>query len=374
MRTDWNIELVREFFNNINLELIGEEYINNKTPITIKDNKGYMYKVRLDNIMSRQGLRKIHKSNPYSLYNIQLDLNKFNPSSKILSKIYEGNTSLLTLECGLCHEKYKRSLNSINKANNKICRKCSQLYSPQYQKKSNEEIYKLFKNKEYELLPFKYKNNFTLLECIDKNGYKLKISFNNLQRNRKPLIFSGKTNFENYLYNLKVFSKNNKIDTTPILVFKLNKKVFGKFKCICGENFTTEGFRFVNKSKLICDKCSKAISHRELKVMKYLESLDVCYLREYTFKDCKKKKCIPFDFYLPKYNLCIEVDGEQHYREAFGDHSKFTSKERLEITKENDKIKTDYCNKKEIFLLRIPYWEFKNEEYKKKISKIININ
>lgn len=39
------------------------------------------------------------------------------------------------------------------------------------------------------------------------------------------------------------------------------------------------------------------------------------------FADCRTKVSLPFDFYLPSYNLIIEADGNQHYsssRKAWG--------------------------------------------------------
>ena len=44
------------------------------------------------------------------------------------------------------------------------------------------------------------------------------------------------------------------------------------------------------------------------------------------FKDCRNKKPLPFDFYLPQYNLCIEFDGQLHYMSVkyFGGDEKLT--------------------------------------------------
>ena len=38
------------------------------------------------------------------------------------------------------------------------------------------------------------------------------------------------------------------------------------------------------------------------------------FLTQHKFNDCKFKKPLPFDFYLPEYNMCIEFDGEQHFK------------------------------------------------------------
>ena len=58
---------------------------------------------------------------------------------------------------------------------------------------------------------------------------------------------------------------------------------------------------------------------------------------------------MPFDFYLPEYNICIEFDGIQHFepRDAFGGKVEF------EKTKLRDKIKDDYCKNNGLSLIRI---------------------
>jgi very-short-patch-repair endonuclease len=60
---------------------------------------------------------------------------------------------------------------------------------------------------------------------------------------------------------------------------------------------------------------------------------------------------LPFDFYLPEYNLIIEFDGDQHYRntEKFGKNGGF---ERIQ---KHDKMKNEYCEKNNIHLLRLTY-------------------
>jgi len=77
---------------------------------------------------------------------------------------------------------------------------------------------------------------------------------------------------------------------------------------------------------------------------------------EYKFNDCLSDKGYPFryDFFLPEYNTCIEYDGIQHYEsiEYFGGDDK------LNKTKINDNIKTNYCIDNNITLIRIPYTKF----------------
>ena len=61
-----------------------------------------------------------------------------------------------------------------------------------------------------------------------------------------------------------------------------------------------------------------------------------------------------FDFYLPDYNLAIEYQGEQHYR----DNGFF--KDKLEVIQRRDEIKRKYCQENNIKLLEISYKDFKN--------------
>ena len=62
-----------------------------------------------------------------------------------------------------------------------------------------------------------------------------------------------------------------------------------------------------------------------------------------------------FDFYLPKYNLCIESDGNVH-SDKINWNGKMTDEEmekELKLNQYRDKIKNEYCENKEINLVRV---------------------
>ena len=105
-----------------------------------------------------------------------------------------------------------------------------------------------------------------------------------------------------------------------------------------------------------CSICSS--SKGELRVLKYLDNKKIENTQQKTFDDCKYKSKLPFDFYLPKYNTCIEYDGEQHYNPI----EKWGGVKNLENIKLRDSIKTKYCSDNNITLIRIPYWDFENIE------------
>ena len=100
-----------------------------------------------------------------------------------------------------------------------------------------------------------------------------------------------------------------------------------------------------------CPSCCD--SKNEIVIKKILEHHNIDYESQKEFDGCKYKRNLKFDFYLSKYNICIEYDGEQHYTTY--NYEKDDSD--LKIRQLRDKIKTDYCLKNNIKLIRIKYTE-----------------
>ena len=98
-----------------------------------------------------------------------------------------------------------------------------------------------------------------------------------------------------------------------------------------------------------CPICNE--SKGELYIRKYLDENNMEYENQKRFNGCKYKRTLPFDFYLPNYNICIEYDGEQHSNEKHY----FNRKNNYNETLEKDKIKTDYCKNNNIRLIRVKY-------------------
>jgi hypothetical protein len=102
----------------------------------------------------------------------------------------------------------------------------------------------------------------------------------------------------------------------------------------------------INK-KAGCPICSE--SKGEKFVASILDKLGVSYQRERRFHDCRGIcNLLPFDFYIPEINTCIEYDGIQHYEPVFGE-------ENFKRTQASDQAKNVYCEEKGINLIRIPY-------------------
>jgi len=169
------------------------------------------------------------------------------------------------------------------------------------------------------------------------------------------LIFSGH-NLGEENPNLLLEWDWNKNTINPYEICS-NSKLSAFWICSkCGESYKTRIDHRAGKSKTGCPFCK--FSKGELEIKKYLKNFKIDYIPQYQFKDCKHKKSLPFDFYLTKYNICLEYSGRQHFCpiDYFGGEKAFNEQKR------RDKIKEDYCKNNKIPLMIIPYWEFDNIE------------
>ncbi len=136
------------------------------------------------------------------------------------------------------------------------------------------------------------------------------------------------------------------------------------FKCkICGNEWWAKPNNILFGKG--CPKCK--VSKGEKKIIQILNAKNINYQTQKTFEKCKHEKLLPFDFYIPSLNMCIEYDGIQHFEPCtFGGISMEQAIEKLKSCQFRDMIKTKYCLENNITLIRIPYYNYKN------IEKIIN--
>ena len=118
-----------------------------------------------------------------------------------------------------------------------------------------------------------------------------------------------------------------------------------------------------------CLYCHRIMSKGERKIAKLLKKYKVEYITQKRFEDCKDKHCLPFDFYLPDYDICIEYQGKQHYSlSTLFDKTAKSFEER----QKRDQIKREYCKNHNIKLIEIRYDENIEEKLELEIlNKII---
>ena len=115
-----------------------------------------------------------------------------------------------------------------------------------------------------------------------------------------------------------------------------------------------------------CPKCNE--SHGEAQITQWLKQYDMIGIPQKRFTDCVDIKSLPFDFYIPELNVCIEYQGEQHYRPVnFGGISDEDAYNKFVTTQYHDEIKKDYCLKNNIKLICIPYFEDVDEYLNKNL-------
>jgi hypothetical protein len=124
-----------------------------------------------------------------------------------------------------------------------------------------------------------------------------------------------------------------------------------KIKIICPEHGEFQQKANDHMCGYGCYKCNESKGEREIR--NYLKNNNIIFTEQKKFSNCKNIKLLPFDFYLPEYNICIEFNGRQHYEplDYFGGNKRFIEQQK------RDKIKMEYCLNNNIPLIVIKHNE-----------------
>lgn len=91
----------------------------------------------------------------------------------------------------------------------------------------------------------------------------------------------------------------------------------------------------------------------ETTIRNWLQHNKIEFLPQHIFKDCKNINGLPFDFYIPSLNLCIEHQGGQHFKSV----EYWGGELALKQQQARDQIKRDYCKNNNMSLVEIKYTE-----------------
>lgn len=94
-------------------------------------------------------------------------------------------------------------------------------------------------------------------------------------------------------------------------------------------------------------------SSYESHIASILSSEYIEFITEKIFPDCYNGY-YRFDFYLPNENICIEVNGEQHYKYS---RAFYKTSSEFKKAQERDRRKISYCLARGIKLYIVPYWD-----------------
>jgi len=209
----------------------------------------------------------------------------------------------------------------------------------------------------YDLVVFNNANDKITIKCNDCQNIFIQRLSSHIEKNHPKgcpnCAIKQQSNVRLYKASNK-FHKTIQIKQPDIDFSKDTYSGWNKpYKCICKKCnhvwLSTPNNLMNGKG---CPKCKS--SKGEKQIEQWLKEHSIKFIPQMKFDKCKNKRKLPFDFYLPELNTCIEYDGEQHFKPfGFGENPQ----EKFQRTKINDEIKNQFCKQKRINLLRIKFNE-----------------
>jgi very-short-patch-repair endonuclease len=157
----------------------------------------------------------------------------------------------------------------------------------------------------------------------------------------------------------KIWSNKNKKSSFQYSP-QANQKVW--WKCLDGKH--DDYARNIDSSTRYNYRCpSCTIFKGEIKIEDWLIKNHIIFKSQKTFKKCKYKQVLQFDFYLAQHNLLIEYQGEQHEKPIdFAGKGEEWANKLFQVNKTKDEIKKQFAISSNISLLEIWYWDYNNIE------------
>lgn len=267
----------------------------------------------------------------------------------ILSSFTKDGSQFLNLKCNVCNYEFEHSVLFFKKSK-PLCPNC--------ERKFNLNI---FKKKVFNLVGDEY----TVIGTTEYSNLPIEMIHNKCGRH----VFIRPNNFLNAGNRCKQCSKlaktNEEFDKKIIEIFgsgrfeRLSDYVNTRTKIKIKDNLKQQIRYALPNAIYNYNPSVNSQSKGEHIISEYLSNNNYIFTPEKRYTDLKDKSQLRYDFFIEKYNLLIEFDGEQHYFPIFGD-------EKFEITIFHDKLKQEYAIKNNISLLRIPYYQIN------KIESILN--
>lgn len=268
--------------NNINLEILENEYIRNSQKLLVKTKEGYLAYTTLDTLTQGNTPYIFDKRNPHTIKNINTwcDINK--SSISLLSDEYKSNINDLKWQCNIngCSSIFYMSWNEVQSGH-----RCSYCAS----KKLNEK------------------------NCLATKNPEL----------------------------AKEWHPTRNGDLNPNMVFGGSHKKVWWVCSKCGKEWEAQ-IKSRHLKGYGCGSCTT--NYRgELKLIEIFDIYGIERVQHKTFSECKNVARLSFDFYLPNYNILVEFQGKQHYEpiEYFGGEKSFKKQQINDQIKKEFAIKNN---------------------------------
>ena len=366
----YTYEEVKIIIKNIGFKLISNKYLNNSEKLVIRDKDGYMYFVNLRNLLIYWFPRRFHKSNPYTIRNIKLWCKLNNKPFRLIDgQIYKGSNKKLIWKClkENCQEYFNSNWNDISSGHGcGVCFGLQVTLSNCLATKNPELAKEWHPTMNGNLTPWDItscSNKEVWWQCKDNPKHEWSAEVNNRNTNNTSCPYcSGKLPSEDY--NLLTCKPElckewdyNKNDNKPeeYTPYTSNKVWWICKECNC-EWEATISHRSNGRG---CPDCNKSKGEKECKRIFDLGSIYYISQKEFEGLLGLGGGNLSYDFYLPKYNLLIEYQGEMHESFVKGIHKSIKD---FEKQVEHDRRKKEYALLNGYSFLEIWYWDFNNIE------------
>jgi hypothetical protein len=312
-------------------------------------------------------LQRFFRNNIFTYNNILNYLEINNKPFALSSKELNKATEKISWDCPI-HGEFSMSWNTVK--NGQGCPVCGDEKSITKRSNSYEYIKNEFTKRNLTLISKSYTNNLGKLQFIC-NNHKDKgiqeITYASLidvegckYCNYENGALSKTKTHDEFCAEIKALYGDKYIILSKYINAKEDVTVYCND---CKDTFPARPDHLLNNHG--CPTCSS--SKGEKRVDSFLKENEIEYEPQCKFEDCKYIRKLPFDFYLPKYNLCIEYQGIQHYQpiEIFGGQKQYEKQQMY------DEIKRRYCFDINIKLIEISYKDFENIE--DILSKVLNL-
>ena len=349
---------------NPNIEVVGQ-YVNNCTKILHRCRvDGYEWITMPHSVLSGYMCPRCINKERYTQEGYVKKLYEINPNIEVVGKYIDAHTKILH-RCKV--DGYEWFVTPNNVLDGKGCPKCGIEILKRKLAKSHDEYMDeiLIINKNIKVIG-KYINSQTPImhKCLIC-GYEWEVIPSRLLSGGGCPACYGKMKKTQDKYIQEVFSINPNIEVMGEYI-NANTPILHRCKIDGHEWYAKPHNILCGKG---CPKCNESKGERN--IASWLCGINIYYESQKRFDNCRDKNPLPFDFYLPDYNICIEYQGIQHYKPIgyFGGQKTFES----QVLRDN--IKKDYCKDNGILLFEIPYYSDLDEELIKlhEIIKTINV-
>lgn len=357
-------EKAKEIVERLDYEFLNNYIENQRTKVIIKDFNGYIYDCFLGNLVNGHPPRFVSKSNPlFSLKNITIWLKLHNKNFELYeNNVYENSEKKLMFHCLKCDEIFEMAWLKVYSDQN--CSFCRGLRVGKYNNLAYlrpelvEEWSSENKISPFDVVEF---SHIKIWWICKKCKYKWQAFVQTRTKGEGCPACCGKVvtdkNRLSILFPeiaIQWHPYKNKDFLPTMFSFASSKEKIWWLCNKCGYEWKNYISQRTSNGGRGCPKCRSSKGNKIIE--NFLIKNDINFIPEYKFEDCKNIFLLPFDFYLPDYNILIEYDGIVHYEDKFNNLIEF------EKVKMRDDIKTKYCIDKDILLIRVPYWELDNIE------------